>query len=384
MTPASDSLRWNAIDRPLGWLIALGGCILILDQTVFYLNRWADFATWWNVGASLVVVSIVLLAVTGLLLPRPVLSVLWRAIPLGYITLQATWILGYSGDDIASGLPWLWTVEAAVITLLLLSFRPAVAVATGLAFSLTPAVVSLLMLGYLPETIRLHTPNQLGNVVYLAIFVGVRLQLERLHIGEREAQRQHQRQVKAAALLEQHAVLTRIVHDEVLAALSAAIHAPSAGSEPLRRDASNAIVVLTISSQPEIGAETQRSSEETLTEFVEHLHRIDSDFILETDLEPGTYPERVVREITLATGEALRNSVKHAGSTASRRIQITFREDSIRVSIGDDGVGFLPDPSSPRLGVKRSILDRMTDLGGSALIDSVPGCGTEVILTWPT
>ena len=34
-----DPERWNAIDRPLGWLIALGGCVLILDQTVFVLDE---------------------------------------------------------------------------------------------------------------------------------------------------------------------------------------------------------------------------------------------------------------------------------------------------------------------------------------------------------
>jgi hypothetical protein len=88
----------------------------------------------------------------------------------------------------------------------------------------------------------------------------------------------------------------------------------------------------------------------------------------------------VVRGISLAAGEALRNSVRHAGAAASRRVRITLADEQIRVSVSDDGVGFVRDPASPRLGIKGSIVDRMEELGGSATIDSAPNRGTEVIL----
>ena len=39
MTTADEQARWDAIDRPLGWLIALGGCVLILDQTIVQTGR---------------------------------------------------------------------------------------------------------------------------------------------------------------------------------------------------------------------------------------------------------------------------------------------------------------------------------------------------------
>ncbi|MGC4153581.1 MAG: ATP-binding protein [Propionicimonas sp.] len=384
MTSAPDPVRWNAIDRPLGWLIALGGCILILDQTVFHLDELADFALWWNAGALLVVASIVVLAVSGMWLPRPVLAVFWRALPLCYLTLQAAWIIGYRGADLASALPWLWSVEPAVITLLLLTFRPAVAVGTGLAFSLTPAVVSLLTLHYLPDTIRVQTPYQLGNVVYVAIFIGVRIQLERLHAGEREAQRQHQRQVKGAALLDQHAVLARFVHDEVLSALSAAMHTDGPASGPLRRDARNAIAAVGLSAHAETEEHTRLSGEKALAALTTHLRGIDDGFTLEADCDSGLYPGKVVRDVTLAAGEALRNSLRHAGEAASRKVRITLSDEVIRVSVQDDGIGFMRDAHSPRLGVQLSIVDRMDDLGGSALVDSAPGQGTKVVLTWPT
>lgn len=384
MTSPPELARWNAIDRPIGWLVALGGCILILDQGVVQYARLPDFVLWWNAGALLVMAGVVGLAVFGLLLPKPVLTVMWLTLPFGYLALQAAWPVGYRGDDLAGAMPWLWLIEPAMVTLLLLTFRPAVAVATGLAFTLTPAVASLLLLGHLPATIAVQTPNQLGNVVYLAIFVGVRHQLDRLHAGEREAERQRQRQVRAATRLEQHAALERLVHDEVLASLSATMLTDGRPSEVLRRDARNAIGVLSLSTDPEPTTDGPLSSKDALAVLTSTLRRTDKDCALEAEFTPASYPGAVVRGVALAGAEALRNSIRHAGAAASRQIRITLTDDRIRVSVHDDGVGFVPDPHSPRLGVRRSIVARMEDLGGSARIESAPGEGTAVILTWPT
>lgn len=384
MITAEEQARWNAIDRPLGWLIALGGCVLILDQTIVQAGRLADFAPWWNAGALLVVAAIIGLAVGGMMLPAAVLRTVWRTLPLVYIVLQATWLVGFTGPDVNAARPWLWTVEPAVITLLLLIARPVVAVAVGLGFSLVPALASLVTLGRLPDEIVVQTPNELGNVVYVAIFIGVRIQLERLHAGEREAQRQHERQVRADARLEQHAVLARFVHDEVLSALSAGMHADGSPSEPLRRDARNAIEAISLSTDPEPENDSPLTSTDALALLTASLRRIDTAFTLEPECRPGQHQGRVVRAIALAAGEALRNSVRHAGADASRQVAITLSPNLIKVSVRDDGVGFTPDPHSQRLGVQRSIIDRMADLGGSARIDSAPGRGTEVVLTWPT
>lgn len=221
-------------------------------------------------------------------------------------------------------------------------------------------------------------------MVYVAIFIGVRIQLERLHAGEREAQRQHQRQVKGAALLDQHAVLARFVHDEVLSALSAAMHTDGPASGPLRRDARNAIAAVGLSAHAETEEHTRLSGEKALAALTTHLRGIDDGFTLEADCDSGLYPGKVVRDVTLAAGEALRNSLRHAGEAASRKVRITLSDEVIRVSVQDDGIGFMRDAHSPRLGVQRSIVDRMDDLGGSALVDSAPGQGTKVVLTWPT
>jgi hypothetical protein len=57
--------------------------------------------------------------------------------------------------------------------------------------------------------------------------------------------------------------------------------------------------------------------------------------------------------------------------------------DGIRVIVRDAGAGFDPGKVDPsRLGLRRSIVERLADWGGRALIRSSPGAGTEVILCW--
>lgn len=136
MSERLDPAQRLAIDRPLGWLIAIGGCILIADQLLAYLPLFADFAPWWNAGALAVTLSFVLLAGFGRILPLAVLDVVWRAIPLGYLALQASWVLGLAdGVDVERAGPWLWVMEPAVIILLMLFLRPVVAVVVGFCFA---------------------------------------------------------------------------------------------------------------------------------------------------------------------------------------------------------------------------------------------------------
>jgi hypothetical protein len=89
-----------------------------------------------------------------------------------------------------------------------------------------------------------------------------------------------------------------------------------------------------------------------------------------------------------AVGEALRNSRAAAGVGLDRPVllSVTARMPGagIRITVRDDGVGF--DPASvpaERLGIARSIVDRMRRVpGGAAAVWSRPGAGTEVTVSW--
>jgi len=98
-------------------------------------------------------------------------------------------------------------------------------------------------------------------------------------------------------------------------------------------------------------------------------------------------PGPVVAAIAQATREALANVAGHAG-TGRAWVSVTPGEapgsGGIRVIVRDTGCGFDPDRVDPaRLGVRRSITERVEDWGGSASVESAPGEGTTVCLRWP-
>ncbi|MFT3660675.1 MAG: ATP-binding protein [Gordonia sp. (in: high G+C Gram-positive bacteria)] len=101
--------------------------------------------------------------------------------------------------------------------------------------------------------------------------------------------------------------------------------------------------------------------------------------------EPGRgIPAEVVRALSAAQAEALRNCVRHAGDEALREVLVLAHPDGLRVQVTDDGVGFDPATVPPqRLGLTVSIRRRMARIpGGSAQIDSALGVGTTVGLEW--
>jgi signal transduction histidine kinase len=84
--------------------------------------------------------------------------------------------------------------------------------------------------------------------------------------------------------------------------------------------------------------------------------------------------------LAAAAREALRNSARHAAGAAV----FVFAEigpHGVEVFVRDDGPGFvLDDVPSERRGLRDAVIGRMAAVGGSAVIESAPGEGTEVAL----
>jgi len=100
-------------------------------------------------------------------------------------------------------------------------------------------------------------------------------------------------------------------------------------------------------------------------------------------------PVPVAAAIVQAVREALTNVVSHAG-TGAARVDVTLTapaaqaaDPGLRVTVRDAGAGFDPAGVDPaRLGLRRSIIERIADLGGHASVQSAPGEGTVVRLDW--
>lgn len=99
-------------------------------------------------------------------------------------------------------------------------------------------------------------------------------------------------------------------------------------------------------------------------------------------------PEKTARVLAAAAGEALENVRRHAGPDARAWVLLEDAGTTVVVSVRDDGAGFAPDrparaAAEGRLGIAESIVGRIGDVGGKAVVTGAPGQGTEVELRVP-
>jgi hypothetical protein len=101
-------------------------------------------------------------------------------------------------------------------------------------------------------------------------------------------------------------------------------------------------------------------------------------------------PAPVAAAFAHAVHEALSNVASHAG-TGEAWVEVSLPAPGdqakppgdLDVTVRDAGAGFDPARVDPaRLGLRRSIIERMADWGGQASIRSAPGQGTTVSLRW--
>jgi signal transduction histidine kinase len=102
--------------------------------------------------------------------------------------------------------------------------------------------------------------------------------------------------------------------------------------------------------------------------------------------EPVLTAPGVADELEAAVAAALDNVRRHAGDGAPAWVLIEDHGKDVTVTVRDDGVGLregrLAEAAGDgRMGVANSIRGRMSDLGGTVVIDSRPGAGTRLELT---
>jgi len=105
---------------------------------------------------------------------------------------------------------------------------------------------------------------------------------------------------------------------------------------------------------------------------------------------PGavTLDETPARELAAAAEAAVQNALQHGGSGAHVWVLLEEETGQITLTIRDDGVGMpatrlAEAAAADRLGVSRSIVGRLRDLGGEAVITTSPGLGTEIEMRLP-
>ena len=175
------------------------------------------------------------------------------------------------------------------------------------------------------------------------------------------------------------------IHDRILSVLKVV---PTESTEPaqLRAGAREALADLsTAADEPDAPARVS----ELLTALTRRLRTIGGDDVVICDsiTQDLDLPPEAARALIDAAAEALRNSLTHAAGPdrgpVTRTASLRSDADGITITVSDDGRGFDPEHTGTiRHGVSGSIIARMRDAGGEARIDSSPGAGTTVTLSW--
>ncbi|WP_206428716.1 MacS family sensor histidine kinase [Mycolicibacterium stellerae] len=221
-------------------------------------------------------------------------------------------------------------------------------------------------------------------VIELAVGLGVGMAAQ----TARRAHTDLERAARLAARTEERERLSRQVHDgaiQVLALVSRRgreIGGETAELAKLAGEQERALRRLVSSADAE-----PRNGE--LTDVGALLRQRASDRVsVSVPADPVLLETGVAEELSAAAGNALDNAAAHAGPDAKAYVLLEDLGDTVTVSIRDDGVGIAEGRleeavGEGRFGIAKSIVGRMNWLGGSAKLNTGPGCGTEWELTLP-
>lgn len=233
-----------------------------------------------------------------------------------------------------------------------------------------------------------HIDAQRLGIAFISVLLagcsGLMIEQLRATVTERERER-----LKAASLDERER-LSRIVHDGALQVLALVEReGPALGPVGARLSA------LASESETQLrrhlqDREVQEPDHSTTTDLAAALDKYQSARVtISTMAGELLAPRPVVVEVESALQEILKNVWAHAGDGARVWVLLDQEfDDEAIIWVRDDGVGMEPRQATEaaergRFGIRDSIVGRISAIGGSAILKSSPGAGTEWELRIP-
>ena len=366
--PATPLWRAAQVFRLLSCLYALGFQIAINDELERPAIGWALFAVLmsWSVacaaaylhgyGRRVAWVSAEVVVVVALMLSTKIVA-------------SDQWAL-----DNQSWPTTLWATNATISAAILLG--PVAGMTIGLLVTASNAVLK----GYVSVDVGRNATVVIELAVGLAIGMAAQT--------ARRAHTELQRAARLAASLEERERLSREVHDGAIQVLALVarrgreIGGPTTELAELAGEQERAL-------RRWVSAAGAPVPEGLEIDLVTLLRDRAADRVsVSLPPEPVMLSAEVAREVDAAVANALDNVVAHAGAAARAFVLVEDLEDSVVVSVRDDGSGIpagrLEEAAGEgRVGVSKSIVGRLNWLGGTARLSTGPGRGTEWELTIP-
>lgn len=227
----------------------------------------------------------------------------------------------------------------------------------------------------------------LGGVITIIFFM-LRTAAVSVDRAQQTALERYSHAVRQHAIEAERVQVDAIVHDSVLTTLLSAARAFTPEAKELAATmAGNAIGHLREAVAVAPDSDAVVPAPVLASRISEAAGTMSQPFEVTTvRLGKATLPIPVAEAMYSAAVQGMVNSLQHAGTGVRRWIEVRggLPHGAVQVQVGDEGTGF--DPATvptERLGVRVSILERMSSAGGHAEIVSAPGEGTRVTLRWP-
>lgn len=389
--PPRNPISRAQIETVISRSVAGVALVFLLQSLMMFFSQLDQRVAFWAIGLGSAFGLSILALVVSSIIKRGV-SVVATTVAALYFLELVTWPLLMKDPTIVlDGAPWLWYLCTVATS--------CAAIAFPLIWAAAYTVVIPVIYGVLRTTpagggkdIALASLDAvyailLGFVVLIIIAL-LRQATETVDIAQTNALTKYAVAVRQHATELERVEVDSIVHDSVLTTLLSAASADTPEASTLAASmAGDAIARLSDAGAVHLGDDVLIPVSRLSHRIREAAEAFASPFtVVEEEIEYLSLPVHASEALYSASVQAMVNSTRHAGPADLKRILVIKAnlQGGCTVEISDNGVGF--DPAQvphDRLGLRVSILERVSGAGGAVRVCSRVGEGTTITIEWP-
>jgi signal transduction histidine kinase len=309
-----------------------------------------------------------------------------------YVLALAAWpFVTVGSSPVPTEEPWIFFLLNPATVATVVAFPLSVQIVFTIAAPLLFGVVRLIQAGFAPEFflpvgLDVSFAMILGSVL---VVLGWTYRNVAANVDETRARAvsSYADAAAADATERERIAVAALMHDSVLGALLAAERATTPRERTLAVSMAREALTRLANAEKDAweGSDEPIEAQQLADDLEASAREMGVQLAVARDIDPDTprVPGRVARALVLASMQAVANAVQHADAQGLA-VQMRGSADpgQVLVRVRDSGDGFdvhaIPED---RLGIRGSILARVTAVGGRAEIDSTPA-GTTVTMQW--
>lgn len=377
------------VDVAIARLAAVIGVAFFAQSIPLQLEQLPNMHPMWNlVTLGVLIASLAACCLAAIV--RRVVRETYIVFAIAYLVALLTWPFAVLDASAASqNSYWLYFLVTIATTMASVSMELPVAVVYTVGAPVLYGIIRITPAGGEVDLVRAVLVSVysifLGGAILILIAV-LRYPATGVDRAQQNAVERYAHAVRQHATEAERVQVDAIVHDSVLTTLLSAARAFTPEAKALAATmAGNAIGHLreAVTAAPDADVTVRDTA--VASRITDAADAMSHPFTITTEgTGGGTVPLAVAEAMYSAAVQAMVNSLQHAGPGVRRYVEIRFDDGhGLRIRIGDEGTGFDPGAvPTERLGVRVSILERVTSAGGKATIDTAPGEGTVVTLAW--